>query len=138
MAPATFDVWLKTVFDHHPAAGQPEGYWAPDFGSILDPLGIEGRASAQYSRVQRLPPGVLSLRPLSPVAECLWFLCGGSPVQPSHAIIDPSVPKAARVPCVAAISTFFRAFVGPSAPGPARADDDPFHTACYMWWDIFP
>src|SRR5262249_11109935 len=33
---------------------------------------------------------------------------------------------------------FFRDFVGPAAPGPSRANEDPFQIACYMWWDIFP
>jgi hypothetical protein len=33
---------------------------------------------------------------------------------------------------------FFERFVLPRAGGPARDDSDPFHIACYMWWDIPP
>ena len=33
---------------------------------------------------------------------------------------------------------FFRDFVAVAAPGPVETEDDPFHGACYMWWDILP
>jgi len=138
MATASFDVWLKTVFDHPAGSGQPQWYWGRDFDSIWSPLEIDHAVTVDYLTRLYDRPCVLQPYTLEQVAEAIWFLVGDSPVQPSHAIIDPSVPLAARVRCVAAVATFFREFVGPAAPGPARPDDDAFHTACYMWWDLFP
>jgi hypothetical protein len=37
-----------------------------------------------------------------------------------------------------AMTEFFRKFVAPATPGPGETDSDPFHEACYMWWDILP
>jgi hypothetical protein len=138
MAAATFDTWVKAVFDHPAGAGQPQWYWGPDFDDVWDPLGIDHAVTVDYLTQLYLRPAVLQPYSLEQVAEGIWFLVGDSPAQPSHAIIDASVPLASRVSCVVAIATFFREFVDPAAPGPARADDNPFHTACYMWWDIFP
>ena len=138
MPTASFDTWLNAVFDHPAGAGQPQWYWAPDFDDLWDPLGIDHEVTVDYLTQLYLRPSVLQAYSLEQVAEGIWFLVGDSPAQPSHAILDASVPLASRVACVAAVATFFRDFVGPAAPGPSRADDDAFHTACYMWWDLFP
>jgi hypothetical protein len=36
------------------------------------------------------------------------------------------------------MTNFFRVFVAPAAHGAADERKNPFHIACYMWWDIFP
>ena len=135
---ASYDRWLQTVFDHPDAAGRPEWYWMPDFNDIWDSLELNPATTTDYLTKLYASPGVLRAYSLEQVAVGIWFLVGDSPAQPSHAILDPSVPLASRVDCVAAIATFFRDFVAPAAPGPSQANEDPFHIACYMWWDIFP
>jgi hypothetical protein len=76
---------------------------------------------------------------LDQVAQGIWFLIGEtSPAQPSYALVYSTVSLDARVAGIRAIADFFRRFVMPAAPGPARENDDQFHVACYMWWDIFP
>jgi len=135
---ASYDRWLRTVFDHPITAGLPHWYQAPDFDSLWDPLEINHAVTIDYLTRLYTRPDVLRPYSLEQIAQGIWFLVGDSPVQPSHAILDASVPLVARVDCVAAIAIFFRDFVGPAAPGPSRSDDDPFHMACYMWWDLFP
>jgi hypothetical protein len=49
-----------------------------------------------------------------------------------------NVPLQQRISCVDAMTKFFRAFVAAAAPGAADERKNPFHIACYMWWDIFP
>jgi hypothetical protein len=76
---------------------------------------------------------------LPQVAQAIWFLIGdASPAQPTYALLQPQVPLAERVACIGAMTEFFRSFVAPAAPGPLDTETDPFHIACYMWWDIFP
>jgi hypothetical protein len=55
-----------------------------------------------------------------------------------YALLKPDVLLEQRTGCVHAIRNFFRVFVAAAAPGPADIQKNPFHIACYMWWDIFP
>ena len=135
---ATFDRWLQTVFDHPVGPGLPEWYWAPGFAALWDSLELDHAVTVDYLTRLFARPGVLRTYSLDQVAQAIWFLVGSSPAEPIRAVLDSSVLLNARVDCVAAIPTFFRDFVAPAAPGPSRANDDPFHTACYMWWDLFP
>lgn len=41
-----------------------------------------------------------------------------------------------RVACIQAMTKFFRDFVMLAAPGPEQTQSNPFHGACYMWWDL--
>lgn len=138
MMGATFDRWLQTVFDHPVGGGLPEWYWAPDFDVVWGSLELDEALTVEYLTRLFSGPGVLRAYSLDQVAQAIWFLVGSSPAEPIRAVLDASVPLASRVDCVAAIAIFFRDFVTPAAPGPSRANDDPFHTACYMWWDLFP
>ena len=94
--------------------------------------------TVQYlTRVFR-EPGGLSQYSLEQVAVGIWFLIGGaSPGELAYALIRPEMALPGRTECVRAMTTFFRDFVVQAA-GPVYADRDPFHVACYMWWDIFP
>jgi hypothetical protein len=135
---ATFDHWLRIVFDHPAADGQPEWYWAQDFDRIWDSLELDEAVTVEYLTRLFARPDVLRTYSLDQVAQAIWFLVGSSPAEPIRAVLHASVPLAPRVGCVEAIAIFFRDFVGPAAPGASRANEDPFHTACYMWWDLFP
>ena len=135
---ASYDRWLQTVLDHPVGAGLPEWYWGPDFDAVWGSLELDEAVTVEYLTRLFARPDVLSAYSLDQVAQAIWFLVGSSPAEPIRAVLDASVPLASRVGCVAAIATFFRDFVQHAAPGPSRANDDPFHTACYMWWDLFP
>lgn len=133
----TYDVWLRTVFDH-PSDG-PEWFWAPDFDALWDSLELSGAVTVDYLTRLYKEPAVLRGYSLEQVAQGIWFLVGeASPAQPTHSLLDHSVLLEVRVDCVKAIASFFREFVAPMAPGEADIDGDSFHVACYMWWDIFP
>jgi hypothetical protein len=76
---------------------------------------------------------------LEQVAQGIWFLIGeSSPGQLAHTLLKSNVPLQQRVGCVDAMTHFFQVFVAPAAPGAADDRKNPFHIACYMWWDIFP
>lgn len=76
---------------------------------------------------------------LAQVGQGIWFLVGeSSPAQPAHALLRREVALRDRMACIHAMTEFFRSFVAPAAPGQVDVDSDPFHIACYMWWDIFP
>lgn len=133
---AGFERWLATVFDH-PADG-PEWFWAPDFDTVWNALGLSPAATVAYLTRLYGESAVLNGYSLAQVARGIWFLVGDSPAQPSHALLDADVALADRVACVRSTAAFFRDFVTPRADGVADTERDPFHIACYMWWDLFP
>jgi hypothetical protein len=132
-----FDDWIDAVFNH--PVGVPEWYWAADFHERWESLGLDGPVTVAYLTRLYSEPSVLSRFSLEQVGQAIWFLVGeSSPAQPSHHLLDGTVPLDRRVACIRSIATFFRGFVAAAAPGPANTETNPFHIACYMWWDIFP
>jgi hypothetical protein len=86
-----------------------------------------------------LKSGCLNVYSLEQVAEGIWFLIGGSsPSKSSQALFNPAIGLNERVACIHAMHEFFRSFVAPATPGLADTHSDPFHGACFMWWDILP
>lgn len=134
---ASLETWLAAVFDH-PASG-PEWYWGPEFDEAWDALDLDDAATVAYLTELFRQSDVLAPYSLEQVAKGIWFLIGdSSPAQPSLALIRTEVELAKRVACVRSMADFFSRYVSPSAPGAADTTNDPFHIACYMWWDIFP
>lgn len=134
---ADFVTWLRAAFDH--PVSEPEWYWAEDFDDNWEALGLSDEVVVAYLTTLFRDPSRLEGFSLPQVAQGIWFLVGeSSPAQACHALLQPTVSLDARVTCVRSIADFFRLFVARAAPGPAAKDSDPFHTACYMWWDVFP
>jgi len=135
--PASFETWLAAAFDH--PVGEPEWYWGEQFDDEWEALSLTDHVTVAYLQILFRDPGVLAVYSLDQVAQGIWFLIGdSSPAQPSYALVRSEVALADRLACVRSITEFFRRFVAPSAPGPADQNGNSFHTACYMWWDIFP
>lgn len=132
-----FEEWVRTVFDH--SAEGPEWYWDKGFDSLWQSLGLNDALTVRYMTRLFLEPGQLEGYSLAQVAQGIWFLIGdSSPAQPSYALVRPLAALGERVSCVQAMSHFFCSFIAPAACGPFDIESDPFHIACYMWWDIFP
>jgi hypothetical protein len=137
MAAVSFDEWLEAMFDH--TLRKPEWYWHDDFNERWDGLGLSDSVTVEYLTRLFMTPDCIKAYSLEQVAQAIWFLIGeSSPAQAAHALLKPDVPLHKRTNCVDAITNFFRAFVAPTALGPADERKNPFHIACYMWWDIFP
>lgn len=134
---ATFEQWVDAVFNH--PVGKPEWYWSENFDSLWQRLGTSEPLTVNFLRQLFEKSGELKKYSLPQVGQGIWFLVGeSSPAKPAHTLLNPSVPLSDRVSCVRGITKFFRDYVAPSAPGAFDIEADPFHIACYMWWDIFP
>jgi len=134
---AAYEVWIREVFDH--PESDPDWCWSEDFDDRWEALGLTAELMVEYLTRLFLEPGVLRGYTLGQMARAIWFLVGeSSPGQPAHALIWPGAPLAQRVRGVRAIPSFFGKLVAPAAPGPVDTEADPFHMACYMWWDVFP
>ena len=134
---ATFNEWIKAVFDHPPR--KAEWYWDDDFDASWDCLGMTHALTVQYMAQLFLTPQGIELYSYEQIAQGIWFLMGeSSPGRCAYALLNPDVILTERINCIRAMQSFFREFVAPAAQGGADAQNDPFHTACYMWWDIFP
>jgi hypothetical protein len=137
VAAATFDQWLEAVFNH--PLGKPEWYWHDGFYEHWGALELCDALTVDYMTRLFLGPDRLNRYSLEQIAQAIWFLIGeSSPGLSAHTLLKSDVPLQQRICCVDAITNFFRAFVAPTAPGPADERKNPFHIACYMWWDIFP
>jgi hypothetical protein len=134
---ARFEEWLEAVFDH--PVGEPEWYWASDFEVRWESLQLSSATGVAYLTRLHSDPAVLGTYSLEQVAQGIWFLVGeSSPAQPSHALLDRSISLEPRLACVKAMAAFFGQFVAGAAPHAADTAGNPFHVACYMWWDVFP
>jgi len=137
MPTVTFDDWVGAVFGH--PIRKPEWYWDNDFNERWDSLGLFDSLTVEYMTRLFLVPDCLQRYSLEQAAQGIWFLIGdSSPGQSAHSLLESDVPLEQRVGCVDAMTNFFRAFVARAAPEAADEQANPFHTACYMWWDIFP
>jgi hypothetical protein len=137
MPTATFDEWIAAVFDH--SVRRPQWYWDQDFEEHWDTLGLSDSVVVDYMTRLFLGPDRLKRYSLEQVAQGIWFLIGdSSPGESADTLLKSNVPLQQRVGCVDAMMKFFRVFVAPAAPGAADERKDPFHMACFMWWDIFP
>lgn len=137
MPNATVDRWVEAVFDH--PFRKPEWYWDSDFDDHWAALGVFDSLAVEYMSRLFLNPDRLKGYSLEQVAQGIWFLIGeSSPGQLAHTLLKPDIPVQQRVGCVDAMKNFFRVFVAPLASGTADEQNNPFHIACYMWWDIFP
>ncbi len=61
-----------------------------------------------------------------------------SPGRSAYALLNRDVILDERINRVRAVADFFGKFVAPAAQGPDDTQNNPFHAACYMGWDIFP
>jgi len=137
MPTATFDEWVGAVFDH--PLRKPEWYWDNDFDERWGSLELCDSRTVEYMTGLFLDPGRLKRYSLEQVAQGLWFLIGeSSPGQSAYALLNSNLPLLGRIGCVGAMTNFFRVFIAPAASGTADEKENPFHIACYMWWDIFP
>jgi hypothetical protein len=135
--PASFDAWVRAVFDH--PIEDPEWFWQPGFDEQWEALGVTSDVTVAYLTTLYRDPLVLRAYSLDQVGQAIWFLVAeSSPAQPSHSLLDPSIAIGLRIDCIRAIEDFFRQFVAAVAPGPADREKNGFHIACFMWWDIFP
>ena len=137
MPRVNFDHWVEAVFAH--PTSEPEWFWDKGFDEYWDALGLSDALTVEYMTRLFLEPELLKRYSLQQVAQAIWFLIGeSSPGRSAYAMLNSEVLLQRRVDCVHGMSNFFRQYVAPAAPGAADDEKDPFHGACYMWWDIFP
>lgn len=137
MSTATIEGWVAAVFNH--PVSEPEWYWESGFDERWAALGLSDSVTVEYMTRLFLRPDCLKTYSLEQVSQGIWFLIGeSSPAQSAHVLLKPDTPLKKRTECVDTMTNFFRAFVAPVAHGAADERKNPFHIACYMWWDIFP
>jgi hypothetical protein len=134
---ASFERWVEAVFDH--PICDPEWYWDDDFNVSWEPHEMTASLTVEYMTRLFSAPDDLRRYSLEQVAQGIWFMVGeSSPGKNAHALLNPEVSLGQRTRCIRSVARFFEKFVAPAAPTAVNTDNDPFHIACYMWWDIFP
>lgn len=133
----SYEEWISAVFDHPPDG--PEWFWGPEFDAVWGSLEISDSQTISFLTRLFGNPSPARSYSLEQVGQAIWFLIGdSSPAAIAHMLLSSDTPLERRIACINAMAVFFRDFVDPSAPGAAEEDSNPFHVACYMWWDIFP
>jgi len=134
---ATFSEWVKAMFDHPPS--EPEWYWEDNFDGLWERLGVTDALTVEYMTQLFLAPHKIEQYSYEQIAQGIWFLMGeSSPGKSAYALLNGDVILDDRINCIKAMANFFGEFVAPAAQGAADTENNPFHGACYMWWDIFP
>jgi hypothetical protein len=134
-AVTSFEDWLRAVVDH-PVA-DPAWYWQHGFDEQWQVLAITPGLAVSHLTRLLCNPDVLAPYSGDQVAQAIWFLVSeSSPIDVGETLLDPDVSTESRLECIQAMGHFFSRFVAVVAPG--AGTDDEFHTACFMWWDIFP
>jgi hypothetical protein len=134
---AAFEDWVKAVFDHPPR--ERKWYWDDQFEAFWDSFGVADALAVEYMTRLFSEPHHLQRYSLAQVAQGIWFLIGeASPGKTAYTLINRDVALKERIVCIQSMINFFRLFVDPATKGVADTKYDPFHIACFMWWDIFP
>lgn len=134
----TFEEWLIYVFDRPVNSGQ-EWYWDSEanwwYGSNPQIVQFITRA---------FEGGEALLEPYSDAQlnRGLWFIASNGCSDYMFALLDSSVPWAARQRCMRSIQNLFEAcFARRCTPHLSHLDEPgagPLNPACYMWWDLIP
>jgi hypothetical protein len=134
-----FEQWLAYVFDHPVGESGQEWYWDLDVdwwnGPAADSIQFLTRAFENAAVLFR-PYNDAQLN------QGLWFLASNACSNHMFALMDASVPWAARQRCIRSIHLLFEdCFAKRCTPHLSHIDEpgaSPLNLVCYMWWDIIP
>jgi GTP-binding protein len=135
---ATFDEWLKWVFDH-PVAGDKEKEWwfgepdADEGGRWLDRPPIP--ALTFVTKLFENPLAHLSRYSDAQIDQGLWFIVHGANSKHLKWLIDGRVDFGLRRRCIRSIENLSRDMFARCSDDPLRGDQ-PLDSICGMLWDL--
>jgi hypothetical protein len=138
----TFEDWVLYVFDHPVPVGQElEWHWDSE-RDWWDESGEPAVTVQWLTRLFENAAQVLLPYTDAQLNQGLWFLASNACSNHMFALLDTSVPWAARQRCIASIHTLYEGCFARRCsaalshlPEPV---ENPLNMVCYMWWDILP
>ena len=136
---ATFDKWLKWVFDHPVADRKREEWWwtkpyAREGGSWLDRPPIT--ALTFVTRLFENPVGHLSRYSDAQIDQGLWFIVHTANSKHFEWLIDGRIDLALRKRCIRSFENLSRALFAPRCSDEVIHGTKPLDSICYMLWDL--
>jgi GTP-binding protein len=136
---ATFDDWLKWVFDH-PVASEDEKEWwwnepdADEGGKWLDRPPIQ--ALTFVTKLFENPVTHLSRYSDAQIDQGLWFIVGTANSKHFDWIVDGRVDLRLRKRCIRSIENLSHALFAPRCSDEVISGTKPLDSICYMLWDL--
>jgi GTP-binding protein len=136
---ATFDEWLKWVFDHPVASeGEKEWWWnepdADEGGRWLDRPPVQ--ALTFVTRLFENPVKHLSGYSDAQIDQGLWFIVSETNSKHFKWLIDGRVDLSLRKRCIRSIENLSRALFAPRCSDDVIHGTKPLDSICYMLWDL--
>lgn len=140
MGEPLFNVFVRHVFDQPPDG---DVYERADDD---DPISVDFPHRILVEHMTRLfesPEFLLDAYDRQQIGKGLWYLASSGGSDFMFALHDTTIPWSQRRRCLSSIFTLFErvfdSLCGHKLGHLIRTDDgDHLHSACYMWWDIFP
>jgi hypothetical protein len=133
----TFEEWILFTFDH--SVEGPVWYHAFDDDLWDGPAAV---TIAYLTQLFTEPDPALDGYSDEQIGQGLWYLVGFGAGDYLRTLLDPTVPLADRLTCIAAIPTLFDKLIAPRVGDHLghldRGHTPPLAGAAYMWWDIAP
>jgi GTP-binding protein len=132
---ATFDEWLKWVFDH---PEDKEWWWdepdADEGGRWLDRPPVQ--ALTFVTKLFENPVRHLSRYSDAQIDQGLWFIVGSSNSKHFMWIVDGRVDLGLRKRCIRSIENLSRELLAPRCSDEVIDGTKPLDSICYMLWDL--
>jgi GTP-binding protein len=138
---ATFDEWVKWVFDHPVAIDGKEDEWYRHL-SDEDKGGIRldrrpERALAFVTKLFENPLAYLSRYSDAQIGEGLWFIVFRACSRHFDGLVDARIDLGLRTRCVRSIENLSRELFAPRCSDNIRRNDaSPLDQTCCMLWDL--
>ncbi len=136
---ASFDEWLKWVFDH-PVAGDKEKEWwwaepdADEGGRWLDRPPVQ--ALTFVTKLFENPVGHLSRYSDGQIDQGLWFIVHGANSKHFEWLMDGRIDLGLRKRCIRSIENLSRTLFAPRCSDEVIHGTRPLDSICYMLWDL--
>ncbi len=136
---ATFDEWLKWVFDHPVASeGEKEWWWdepdADEGGRWLDRPPIP--ALTFVTKLFENPLKYLSGYSDAQIDQGLWFIVSTANSKHFEWVVDGRVDLRLRKRCIRSIENLSRELFAPRCSDEVINGTQPLDSICYMIWDL--
>jgi hypothetical protein len=138
--PLTYEQWERFVFERSiTASGSSDDPDLPE-GTRWDERVDTRRALEYLTRLFRNPADLPRRYSRAQIDQGLHYLISPSSSGHAHVLSDVRLPWSDRTACFEAMIALYEKLMAP-----VYKDDlghtnhgSGFHSACYMWWDIFP
>lgn len=138
MSDASFEGWVKAIFEHEPREGKP---WYQEPGARHPSVQDKAETLSHLTRLFEEPQAALAPYSDAQIAAGLMYIASADNSNISWCLLDQALPWERRRRALRAIETVFvTVFEKRCARSLSNGTEKrpPLNAACFLWWDVFP